>query len=80
MVKAGHSLCTTDKGTLDEGEERIKRNQSRHNNSSVHSNFMSERTMNLKKEICNLDEEILMLQNSLKHALIKKSSDLNYSD
>ena len=28
-------------------------------NSSMQSNFMSERTMNLKKEITSLDDEIL---------------------
>jgi hypothetical protein len=36
---------------------------------------MSERTMNLKKEITSLDDEILMLQNSLKNALMKKMTD-----
>jgi hypothetical protein len=35
---------------------------------------MSERTLNLKKEITSLDEEILMLQYSLKNALLKKSN------
>ena len=39
------------------------------------STFMSERTLNLKKEITSLDEEILMLQNSLKNALLKKNND-----
>eukprot|EP00347_Sterkiella_histriomuscorum_P019769 403340359 len=48
-------------------------------NSSVQSNFMSERTMNLKKEITSLDDEILQLQNSLKQALIKKTNQLDSS-
>ena len=37
---------------------------------SAKSNYMSERTMNLKKEITSLDEEIFLLQNSLKQALL----------
>ena len=37
---------------------------------------MSDRTMNLKKEINSLDDEILQLQNSLKHALLKKGSEI----
>jgi len=36
---------------------------------------MSERTLNLKKEITSLDEEILQLQNSLKQALMRKEND-----
>ena len=33
---------------------------------------MSVRTINLKKEINSLDQEIIMLQNSLKEALHRK--------
>jgi len=40
--------------------------------SNTLSNNVSVRTLNLKKEIVTLDQEILMLQNSLKQALLKK--------
>lgn len=36
---------------------------------------MSEKTLNIKKEITSLDDEILMLQNSLKDALLKKRTN-----
>jgi hypothetical protein len=38
------------------------------------SNNVSVRTLNLKREIVSLDQEILMLQNSLKQALLKRDS------
>jgi hypothetical protein len=41
------------------------------------SNILSERTLNLKKEITNLDEEIIQLQNSLHHAISKRTSGAN---
>ena len=40
------------------------------------SNILSERTLNIKKEIINLDEEIIMLQNSLQNAIIKNTSGI----
>lgn len=41
------------------------------------SQILSERTLNLKKEITNLDEEILLLQNSLQNAITKRQINNN---
>ena len=37
------------------------------------NNLLSDRTLNLKKEIVNLDEEIVQLQNSLQSAMVKRT-------
>jgi hypothetical protein len=47
-------------------------NQMASGQTSTNNNSMSVRTINLKKEINSLDQEILMLQNSLKDALNRK--------
>ncbi|CDW72138.1 UNKNOWN [Stylonychia lemnae] len=76
------SYCTTDKqntlthcmnGTnFNISDSQVASTTNKNGSVSGVSNFMSERTLNLKKEITSLDEEILLLQNSLKQALIKK--------
>ena len=47
-------------------------NQMASGQNSTNNNSMSVRTINLKKEINSLDQEIIMLQNSLKDALNRK--------
>ena len=47
-------------------------NQMASGQTSTNNNSMSVRTINLKKEINSLDQEIIMLQNSLKDALNRK--------
>ena len=49
--------------------------QNQNHQTSVSSNFMSERTINLKKEITSLDEEISALQNNLKAAIIHSATE-----
>ena len=45
---------------------------------SSQNNSMSVRTINLKKEISSLDQEILILQNSLKEAIQRKMHNWLY--
>ncbi len=53
-------------------------NQITSGQTSTNNNSMSVRTINLKKEINSLDQEIIMLQNSLKDALNRKEPIVSF--